>query len=237
MSTESLIAGNTPDTGAAQPAAAAPAPAPAPAAGEPAPAAAAATEQNASAAQPAAAPAEKPAGGTDPKPADKPAEGEAPKPDDKPTVPEKYEFTPPEGTQLNPEVISKFEGVARELGLSQDAAQKVVDAMAPQLAAAQTAQFESIKTGWADSARTDKEFGGDKLPENLAVAKKALDTFGTPELRTLLNDTGLGNHPEIIRAFYRAGQKISGSNFVPGGASSSSDKSAAAVLYPTQAKG
>lgn len=236
MSTESLITGNTQDTGAAQPAAAAPAPAPAPAADGAAPAAAA-TEQNAPAAQPTGAPGDKPADGTDPNAAPKPNEGEEQPGAEKPVVPEKYEFKAPEGTQLNPEVIGKFEGVAKELGLSQEAAQKVVDAMAPQLAAAQAAQFETVKTEWADSARTDKEFGGDKLNENLAVAKKALDTFGTPELRTLLNDTGLGNHPEIIRAFYRAGQKISGSNFVPGGAAGATPASAAATLYPNQAKG
>lgn len=236
MSTESLIAGNTQDTGAAQPAAETQASAPAPAAGESAPAATAATEQNASAGQATETPGDKPADGTDPNAA-KPEEGEG-KPDgEKPTAPEKYEFKAPEGTQLAPEVLGKFEGVARELGLSQEAAQKVVDAMAPQIAAAQTAQYEAIKTGWAESAKTDKEFGGDKLNENLATAKKALDAFGTPELRTLLNDTGLGNHPEIIRAFYRAGQKISGSNFVPGGASGAAQTSAAATLYPNQAKG
>lgn len=236
MSTESLIAGNTQDTGAAQPAAAAaPAPAPAPADGGAPATPAAVPEQNAPAAKPTDAPADKPADGTDPAP--KPDEGKGQQDADKPTVPEKYEFKAPEGTQLNPEVIGKFEGVAKELGLSQEAAQKVVDAMAPQLAAAQAAQFESIKTGWADSARTDKEFGGVKFAENLAVATKALDAFGTPALRTLLNDTGLGNHPEIIRAFFKAGQKISAPNFVAGGASGAAPTSAAATLYPNQAKG
>jgi hypothetical protein len=225
MSTETLIVANTPSSDAA-PAASVPAPNPAPAAGESAPAAAAATEQNAPAANPTDAPADKPADGADP------AAAAA-----KPVVPEKYEFKVPDGTQLSPEVIGKFEGVAKELGLTQEAAQKVVDAMGPQIAAAQAAQFEAVKTQWADSARTDKEFGGEKLAENLAVAKKALDAFGTPELRTLLNDTGLGNHPEIIRVFFKAGQKISGSNFVTGGASGTASASAAATLYPNQAKG
>lgn len=222
MSTESLIAGNTPSTDAA-PAAAAPAPTPAPAA-DGAPAAAAAPEQNAPAAKPADAPADKPAEGADPAAAEKPG------------APEKYEFTPPEGADLNPEVMAKFEGVAKELGLTQEAAQKVVDAMGPQIAAVQTAKFEAVKAEWTESARTDKEFGGEKLAENLAVAKKALDAFGTPELRTLLNDTGLGNHPEIIRAFFKAGQKISAPNFVAGGASSAG-ASTAATLYPKQSKG
>lgn len=219
MSTESLMDGNTTSTAPA-PAAAAPAPTPAPAADGAAPAAAAAPEQNAPAAKPTDKPADKPADGTDLKAAEKPG------------APEKYEFTPPEGSELNPEVMAEFEGVAKELGLTQEAAQKVVNAMGPRMAAVQKAQVEAMKTAWTESARTDKEFGGEKLNENLAVAKKALDAFGTPELRTLLNDTGLGNHPEIIRAFFKAGQKISAPNFVTGGASGAAEASAAAVLFP-----
>lgn len=220
MSTESLMGENTPSTAPA-PAAAAPAPAPAPAA-EGTPAAAAAPEQASSATDPAAAPAAKPADGTDPAAAESP------------TAPEKYEFKAPEGGEINPEVMGQFEGVAKDLGLSQENAQKVIDAMGPKLAAVQAAKIEAVKAEWTESARTDKEFGGDKLNENMAVAKKALDAFGTPELRTLLNDTGLGNHPEIIRAFYRAGQKISAPNFVAGGPSGTPNASAAATLYPNQ---
>jgi hypothetical protein len=237
MSNESLIAGNTQDTGAAQPAAAAPAPAPAPAADGATSGATAATEQNAPAAQAADASGTPPAAAEDPNAAPKPDDGKGQQAAEKPVVPEKYEFKAPEGTQLNPDVIGKFEGVAKELGLSQEAAQKVVDAMAPQLAAAQAAQFETVKSQWTESSRTDKEFGGDKLNENLAVAEKALQAFGTPELRTMLVETGLGNHPEIIRAFYRAGQKISGPNLVVGGATGAAPASAAATLYPHQAKG
>ena len=73
------------------------------------------------------------------------------------------------------------------------------------------------RASWSESSRTDKEFGGDKLNENLAVAQKAMNAFGTPELRAVLNKTGLGNHPELIRAFVRAGKAISEDTFVPGG--------------------
>ena len=45
---------------------------------------------------------------------------------------------------------------------------------------------------WTESVKTDKEIGGDKLAENLSVARKALDTFGTPELRDVLNATASG---------------------------------------------
>jgi hypothetical protein len=58
-----------------------------------------------------------------------------------------------------------------------------------------------------------------------------MDAFATPELRTLLNESGLGNHPEIIRAFYRAGKAISEDGFVAGG-HKATDKGDAKRLYP-----
>lgn len=140
-------------------------------------------------------------------------DGEQAKPEG---APEQYEFNAPEGAAFDDHVIGQFSEVAKELNLSQEAAQKVLDKIAPALAEKQSRMIESVRTEWAESARADKEFGGQKLSENLAVAQKALNQFGTPELRALLNESGLGNHPEIIRAFYRAGKAISEDGFVSG---------------------
>jgi hypothetical protein len=169
---------------------------------------------------------EKPAGDAKP---DAKAEGEKPagdkpvdkKPDDKPTgAPEKYEdFKLPEGLKADTPVMGKFASLAKELNLPQDAAQKVVD-LAGELQQANLQELQTVieaqREKWGTESKTDKEFGGDKFDENLAVAVKARDQFGTPELKSLLNASGLGNHPEVIRLFYRVGQAISQDGFVPG---------------------
>lgn len=129
-------------------------------------------------------------------------------------APESYDFKAPEGKEFDAEVLTAFSEVAKEANLSQEAAQKLLDKMGPTLASRQMEQFESIKNEWSQASQVDKEFGGDKLQENLSVAKKALDSFGTPELRTLLNESGLGNNPEVIRFMYRAGKAISEEKFV-----------------------
>ena len=159
------------------------------------------------------------------------AEGEQAKPEG---APEKYEFKAAEGATLDGAVIGAFSEVAKDLNLTQDAAQKVLDKMAPVLAARQVEQIEAVQTGWAESAKVDKEFGGDKLQENLGTAKQALEKFGSPELRTLLNDSGMGNHPEVIRAFYRIGKAMSEDSIVTG--RTPSMKSAADVLYDKSSK-
>ena len=146
------------------------------------------------------------------------AEAKAPA-DAKPVAPEKYEFKAPDGREFDGETIAAYSEVARELGLSQDAAQKLLDRMGPQMAQRQEAQIQAVRDEWTKSATSDREFGGPALAENLSVAKKALDAFGTPELRDLLNTSGLGNHPEVIRLFFRAGKAISEDRFVSGSAS------------------
>ena len=129
-------------------------------------------------------------------------------------APEKYEFTQPEGRNYDNEVMNTYSEVAKELNLSQKSAQTLLDRIGAKAREREAENLRNIHGSWRDSSRSDKEYGGDSIDRNLAIAKKALDTFGTQELRTLLNDTGLGNHPEVIRLFYRAGKTISDDTFV-----------------------
>jgi len=164
-------------------------------------------------------------------PAAAPTTAEAPQ-TNAPTAPEAYDFKSAEG-KVQPAVLAKFEGIARELGLSQEAAVKLIDSVSPAMQEAANAQRQHTIAAWENAAKADPEFGGDKLGENMATAKKALDKFGSPELTKMLNDTGLGNHPELIRAFFRAGQQISSGSFVPSGQGQSKSGDAGSKLYPT----
>ena len=154
--------------------------------------------------------------GKEPAPADAQAT-EAPQAE-APKAPEAYEFKAPEGRVFDSEVMASYSQVAKELNLSQESAQRLLDAVGPKMAERQMAMIEATRNGWADNSKSDREFGGEKLSENLGVAKKALDAFGTTELRTLLNETGLGNHPELIRFMFRAGKAISEDRMVSGSA-------------------
>ena len=132
-------------------------------------------------------------------------------------APEQYEFNTkvadaPE--ELDPDVVTAFGDVAKELDLPQDAAQKVLDKMAPVIQAKQAKVLEQVRSDWANDSQSDSEFGGEALTANLDIAKTALDTFGTDAFKSLLQETGFGNHPEIIRFMYRAGKAISEDSYV-----------------------
>lgn len=148
-------------------------------------------------------------------------------------APEQYaDFTLPQGYALDGELGNEFRSVAKELGLTQEQAQKLID-LDVKRTNAQTEAVQKASAEWAAAAQADKEFGGAALAENVAVAKKALDTFGTPALKDLLQKSGLGNHPEIIRAFYRAGKNISEDRFVGSAAGDANPQATTAQrMYP-----
>ena len=148
-----------------------------------------------------------------------------------PGAPEQYEFAAPEGKSFDATVIEAYSEVAKELNLSQDKAQKVLDKVAPVIEARQLEQVNALRAEWLTATKADTEFGGDKLDENIAIAKRGLDAYGSPALKQLLNSSGLGNHPEIIRAFYKAGQTVSEDGIVHGKAAPVS-KDDVRSLYP-----
>lgn len=136
-------------------------------------------------------------------------------------APESYaDFNLPEEFALDSELLAEFVPTLKELNLSQEAAQKVID-FAPKLVSKAvegiTAQLVAEAKSWHVASRSDKEIGGADMAQKLAVANKAVDTFGTPELKAFLASKGLSAHPELIRAFYRAGLTIREDTIVPGG--------------------
>lgn len=148
-------------------------------------------------------------------------------------APEKYEFSAPEGTELDKAAVEQFEPIARELNLSQEQAQKLVDLygskVMPQLMKQQAESWQKQVADWGTAAKEDKEIGGDKFGANLEKAKQAMGTFATPELREFLESSGMGNHPEMIRLMVKVGAAMSEDNLVT--SNEKGQRSAADVLY------
>lgn len=136
-----------------------------------------------------------------------PAESAAPK-----GAPEKYELKAPESYPLDEARLQSFEGLARELGLTQEGAQKLIEFAAdgskvdPE--AVKQAQIEErnqrVET-WVGELKADKDFGKD-FDGNVKVAQKALADFGDPALSAFLKETGLGSHPGLVQFFHRVGK-------------------------------
>jgi hypothetical protein len=138
-------------------------------------------------------------------------------------APESYEFQAIEGADLEVDSapVQAFSEIAKDLNLTQEQAQSVLDKVAPALRQQNDDYINEVRSEWVENVKSDPEIGGDKLQENLGKAVRVLDAFGTPELKSLLGETGLGDNPEIIRFLVRAHQDIGEDRFLTG---SQSDK-------------
>ncbi len=149
-------------------------------------------------------------------------------------IPESYEFDMPDGVTIDAVAADDLAGIAKELKLSKEEAQKVAD-VGVKMAQRQAEAHQKLVSGWIESVKTDKEIGGDGLNENLATARKAIDTFGSQELKDLFNQWGIGNHPEVVKFAVKVGKAISDDGFVRGG-NTTPPKSAAEIMYPSMIK-
>ena len=140
-------------------------------------------------------------------------------------------ITWPEDILPKPAELEAFKTLASELKLSKEQVQKLVDfeAEAARNYAAKTAdEKRQTIAGWA---RQTKTFYGAKLEEEISFALRAADVFGGPDFRALLEDTGLGNHPVMIRTLVGIGRCIS-EDACPGGQPAApQDKTFAEALY------
>ncbi len=69
------------------------------------------------------------------------------------------------------------------------------------------------EAAWAEATEADPLLAP-KLADNLVTARKALDRFGDRELYHFLDDSGLANHPAVIRLFTRVGEATGEDRFV-----------------------
>ena len=163
----------------------------------------------------------KPAEGEAKTEGDKAKEPDAAKPEDKAAaeaklkeIPEdgKYEFSLPDGIEIDQELAATAMPVLKEAGVSREGANKLAALMAQQRETEHNTRMEhwdKVNREWQDAARKDSEYGGDKFDASLGAANKIIDKFGTPELKEYLTASGGGNHPEMIRFMARVGNAFS----------------------------
>lgn len=177
-------------------------------------------------------------------------EGEKAKPEAKPDdktaktgAPEKYEdYKVPEGFELDPEVKTKADGLFKELGLSQDEAQKAVDfyqTLAKEAGEAPYKEYQEFKDNLRKEALEHPDLRGKIGPGqevNVRIAK-ALDGLGDPKLVTdfkqFMDITGAGNSSAFIRVLDKLAQRVTEGTHVAGTGPSRAGQSAPNEAPPT----
>lgn len=136
--------------------------------------------------------------------------------------------------ELDTEVFDQFKGLLTESNLPKESAQKFLDlqtALETKRAEAYQAALVKQSQDWEAAVKADKELGGANFEKTQALGVKAIEAYGTPELKQLLNDSGLGNHPELVKFCHRVGQKLTEDAMVLPGTQEGSTKGLAERLW------
>lgn len=186
------------------------------------------------------------------------------KPDAKPTAaPEKYELKLPEGTIVDDELMGEFTALGKELGYSNDQAQKLADlhlkTVSKALALAEHNRTEALaerRKGWTDAIAGHKELGGAKLDASLAVARSVfgqeddkgnelmpglakIPGVNNKAVRAMLRETGAGDHPAMFAIMHWLGSQLGEDGALVRAASqppANAGKTTAERMYPNNPK-
>lgn len=141
------------------------------------------------------------------------------------------EIVLPENSLLSAQTLEAFKQTAADINLPAGALTQWLSREENRLAAAAEQAQQAQQTQLENWARQTQAAFGPQWQEEVSKAVRAADAFGGPQLRQLLEETGLGNHPVIVRTFHAVAQRIC-EDVTPGGASSATtDKTFTQALY------
>lgn len=165
------------------------------------------------------------------------------------TAPEAYtDFRAPEGGKLDPTVIAEATPIFKELGLSQDSAQRLVDFYNQQITKVagpevMKAIVEAQNEKFVTALKADPDIGG-KLEQVKIDIGRAYDAIGNPKLvaefKSAMDSSPEGNNPAFVKMFHAMAQRVIEGKAVTGGGPSvagqtqkpEAAKSLAASMYP-----
>ena len=163
-------------------------------------------------------------------------------------VPEKYAFKLPEGLTLDEAKLAIVEPLFKELGLSNEQAQKLVDYQIEANKAETKKSEDAHAQAWQTYLETQKTeakaYFGTKLPEVMRNVARARDTFLSKPMQEKLNAGGFSNDKDFLETLDKIGRVIGEGKFVEGkrSAPSKGDGSvevkgaSLADVYPSMAK-
>lgn len=148
---------------------------------------------------------------------------------------QKIELKLPDGSLLKPERVAEIAKLASEQGLSQAQAQERLDSESKAEASFQDRQnnvYAQMRATWKETIKSDPEMGGDKLNETTENAKRFVEKFGSESFKKAVNETGLGDHPELVRIMAKAGKALLAEDrLVQGAHATNAIKDAKTAMY------
>lgn len=175
------------------------------------------------------------------------------------TVPEKYDLKVPEGSNVDASFVERTAATARELGLSNEAAQKHLDQRVADVttareegrtlerAAAAAAWTPDTGAKWLEhneaqkaACLKDPEIGGspEKLQATVELANTVIRNLGTPALIAKMQQGSFASDPDVVRFLAKIGRSMSEGTLKLAGTTrttAATEEERLARRYPTMA--
>jgi len=129
----------------------------------------------------------------------------------RPDEPTGYELAAPEGVEYKADEATDkwFRETAHRLGLSRTQANELFAEYVKFADAELRQAAQATEQQRAEALSTLQREYGTALQEKVAVAQKAVEFFGGDDLKTFLDESGLGDHPALVKAFVKIGEAMS----------------------------
>lgn len=162
-----------------------------------------------------------------------------------PVVPDTYALKLADGSALDASDVATVAEYAKANKLTQEQASAYLtsqETVAKGALDRKDAAQQTERDSWIQLVTNDKDLGGEKLGETAKLTMAAMERFAPGKdhpFRKYLNETGLGNHPDVVRTFVAIGKAMAEDKppAAQPGAGGTFDKEAAlANMYPSMAK-
>lgn len=160
------------------------------------------------------------------------------------------EFKIPEGQQLNKELVASVTPVFKELGLTQEQGQKLVDFYSKNqgdMVNKLYSDMQETRTKWRSESEAYLGAGATQAKVDIGRALNVVfdgDSKKLENFRSFMDMTGAGDNPAFVEAFHKLSKRVVEGRSVTGGGPSEQGQQApgaatrptpAAALYPNLA--
>jgi len=129
----------------------------------------------------------------------------------RPSTPEGYAFSPGEtATGYDTALSNWFREAAHAVHMPADMAQALHDRFREQAATARAQQWQSAEHERQHCESQLRRDWGRSYDARLEDARRAVERLGGDTLKQVFNDSGLGDHPALVRAFADIGRLLAG---------------------------
>lgn len=146
----------------------------------------------------------------------------------------------PEGFEAVDDATKEaFVSILNEYKVPKEGLQKLVDLQTGLMKAASdrgSALWNTTQDTWRKEIMADAEFGGPKLQENLGQISRLIDQFGDKAVRDMMDLTGAGNHPAMIRFLTKVARNVVTEGGPILGSPPRDGRTQAEIMFPNQGK-